>query len=79
MSEPLRAAVARQRMLLRGRLASLLERLAHACAGAWPERAALEQHLLEALPGLPSCKYLYVLDAQARQLTANCTPSGLPP
>ncbi|MBV5272646.1 MAG: PDC sensor domain-containing protein [Lamprocystis purpurea] len=79
MSEPLRAAVARQRMLLRGRLASLLERLAHACAGAWPERAALEQHLLEALPGLPSCKYLYVLDAQARQLTANCTPNGLLP
>ncbi|HYN76232.1 MAG TPA: PDC sensor domain-containing protein [Lamprocystis sp. (in: g-proteobacteria)] len=79
MSESLRAAVARQRILLRGRLGSALERLARACALVWPERAALEQCLTAALPNLPSCKYLYVLDRQARQLTANCTPNGLMP
>ncbi len=74
MSEPLREAVARQRMLLQGRLASPLERLARQCAAVWPRREALEQCLTEAFPHLPSCKYLYVLDHEAHQLTANCTP-----
>lgn len=79
MSEPLRAAVARQRLLLAGRLASLLERLARGCAAVWPDRSALEARLLAALDGLPSCKYLYALDREARQITANCTPEGLLP
>ena len=79
MSEPLRAAVARQRMLLHDRLKSPLERLARTCIAVWPERLALEERLVAALPSLPSCKYLYVLDDQARQLTANCTPAGLLP
>jgi hypothetical protein len=79
MSEALQAAVARQRMLLRGRLASPLERLARACAEVWPDRNALEARLLDALPGLPFCKHLYVLDAASRQLTANCSPKGLMP
>jgi len=79
MSEALQAAVARQRMLLRGRLASPLERLARACAEVWPDRNALEVRLLDALPGLPFCKHLYALDAAARQLTANCSPKGLMP
>jgi hypothetical protein len=79
MSEALREAVTRQRLLLSGRLAVPLERLARRCARTWPDRAALEASLGEAFPGLPSCKYLYVLDARARQLTANCTPEGLLP
>jgi hypothetical protein len=79
MSEPMRAAVARQRMLLAGRLSSPLERLARACAEVWPGRAALEERLSAALPGLPSCKYLFVLNRDARQVTANCSPKGLLP
>lgn len=79
MSDTMRAAVARQRMLLSGRLASPLDRLAHACAAVWPERAALEHRLSAALPSLPACKYLWVLDRDARQITANCTPRGLLP
>jgi hypothetical protein len=76
MSEALREAVTRQRLLLSGRLAVPLERLARRCARVWPQRIALESRLGEAFPGLPSCKYLYVLDAGAHQLTANCTPDG---
>jgi hypothetical protein len=79
MSEALREAVTRQRLLLSGRLAVPLERLARRCARVWPQRPALESRLGEAFPGLPSCKYLYVLDNRARQLTANCTPDGLLP
>jgi hypothetical protein len=76
MSEALRMAVARQRMLLRGRLGSPLKRLARRCWEVWAERAALEQRLTEGLTALPSCKYLYVLDADARQITANVSPRG---
>lgn len=77
MSDVLRAAVARQRLLLHGHLSAPLERLAASCAERWPQRTALERTLMAALPGLPSCKYLYALDAGARQLTANLSPQGL--
>lgn len=77
MSQALRDAVARQRLLLEGRLTSPLERLARHCAERWPGREALEHGLMAAFEGLPSCKYLYVLDAQGSQITANCTRTGL--
>jgi hypothetical protein len=77
MGQALRAAVARQRILLRELLSAPMKRLAHKCAEAWPERIALEQHLVNGLDSLPSCKYLYVLDRQAGQITANVTTHGL--
>ncbi|EXJ14667.1 PDC sensor domain-containing protein [Imhoffiella purpurea] len=76
MSQALQTAVARQRIELQERLAGLLERLVVGCRACWSERAALEALLQAALPSLPSCKYLYVLDADARQLTANLSPQG---
>ena len=79
MGQALRAAVARQRMLLRGLLSAPLQRLAQHCAGVWPERDALERLLAQELGTLPSCKYLYVLDRQARQITANVAAHGLLP
>jgi len=79
MGQALRTAVARQRMLLRGRLASPLKRLAHQCGELWPQREPLEQRLAAGLATLPSCKYLYVLDRDARQITANVSPRGLLP
>jgi hypothetical protein len=79
MSQALRDAVARQRLLLQGRLASPLERLARRCAERWPGREALERELTAAFVGLPSCKYLYVLDFQAHQITANCARTGSDP
>ena len=79
MGQALRAAVARQRMLLRGVLSAPLERLAQSCSRVWPRREVLERNLKEGLQALPPCKYLYVLDAQARQLTANVSKRGLLP
>jgi hypothetical protein len=79
MGQALRAAVARQRMLLRELLSTPMQRLAHRCAQAWPDRGALEQHLTAALGTLPSCKYLYVLDRRAHQITANVAAQGLLP
>jgi hypothetical protein len=77
MSQDLKAAVARQRMLLHERLAAPMTALAAACAASWPERATLERCLGDGLTALPSCKYLYLLDREARQLTANVSRDGL--
>jgi hypothetical protein len=79
LGQALRSAVARQRMLLRGVLGAPLERLARNCSQVWPDRTALERNLTVGLEALPSCKYLYVLDAQARQVTANVSTRGLLP
>ncbi len=76
MSQALQAAVARQRMLLQGRLTGALARLAAFCRDAWGDRAALERLLAEALSNLPSCKYLYLLDHRAHQVTSNISPKG---
>ena len=76
MSEATKTAVARQRMLLQGRLSTALARLVAPCAEAWDDREALEGLLAASLATLPSCKYLYVLDHQARQVTANVSPQG---
>ncbi len=79
MSQALKTAVARQRMLLHGRLEGVMSRLAARCRDAWGDRTALEALLTEALPGLPSCRYVYVLDREARQVTANMTRQGALP
>ncbi|MDZ7751366.1 MAG: PDC sensor domain-containing protein [Gammaproteobacteria bacterium] len=76
MSEATKTAVARQRLLLQGRLATALARLVGPCGEAWGDREALERLLAEALAALPSCKYLYVLDQRAHQITANVSPEG---
>ncbi|MGD2074046.1 MAG: PDC sensor domain-containing protein [Gammaproteobacteria bacterium] len=79
MGQALRAAVARQRMLLRGLLDGPMERLARSCSEVWPGREALERCLAQGLRTLPSCKYLYVLDHQAQQITSNVSARGLLP
>jgi len=79
MGQAIKNAVARQRMLLSSRLADLMDKLAKECQLAWPDRDALEGCLLKGLEILPYCKYLYVLDEDARQVTANVAHSGLMP
>ncbi|WP_096364779.1 MULTISPECIES: hypothetical protein [Thiohalobacter] len=79
MGEALRAAVARQRMLLRRLLDAPMARLARECAAVWPQRQPLETLLTEWLDHLPSCKYLYALDMQGQQITANVSARGLLP
>lgn len=76
MNPDLQAAIDRQRQILKGWLGSSLEILADACRAVWPGRAALEDCLAQGLVELPYCKYLYVLDADARQITANITRVG---
>jgi len=77
MNPTLQEAIQRQRQLLKGWLASSLSILAENCKEVWPDRQKLETRLIQGMEELPYCKYLYVLDSQARQLTANVTRTGL--
>jgi hypothetical protein len=76
MNTNLQEAIQRQRQILKGWLGSSLAILADSCRGCWPDRQALEARLEEGLNELPYCKYLYVLDGRARQITANLTRAG---
>jgi hypothetical protein len=79
MANDLQASIARQRNILKNWLSSSLAHLAKSCRAVWPDRQALEQCLMEGLNELPYCKYLYVLDGHAHQLTANASRGGLLP
>jgi hypothetical protein len=79
MAKALQTAVARQRMLLSSRLCGPMKRLANDCAAVWPERNALELVLEQGLELLPYCKYLFILDYSARQITSNISHNGLLP
>jgi hypothetical protein len=79
MNVSLQEAIQRQRHILEGWLASSLSIQAEGCREVWSDRQKLEARLIQGMHELPYCKYLYVLDAQARQLTANVTRAGLLP
>lgn len=79
MGKALQTAVASQRMLLSSRLSSPMQRLAANCATAWPDRTELESVLAKGLELLPYCKYLFILDDKAMQVTANLSHNGLLP
>lgn len=74
---PLRESVAQQRELLGGLLYEPLRRLADACSRAWGDRQQMEAILNDAFPSVPYCKFLYVLDAKAVQITSNISREGL--
>jgi hypothetical protein len=76
MTGLLQDAIGRQRQILKGWLSSSVAILAESCRAVWPDRARLEEHLAVGMTELPYCKYLYVLDAEARQITANLARSG---
>ncbi|OYY93828.1 MAG: hypothetical protein B7Y41_09770 [Hydrogenophilales bacterium 28-61-23] len=77
MTSSLQEAIQRQRRILEGWLASSLSILAEGCRECWPDRQRMEARLVLGMEELPYCKYLYVLDVKARQLTANVTRAGL--
>jgi hypothetical protein len=77
MQHDLQRSIARQRQVLKNWLSSSLSQLAEDCLAVWPDRQALERRLTQGLAELPYCKYLYVLDENARQVTANASHNGL--
>jgi len=79
MGKALQTAVTSMRMLLRSQLSGPMQRLARDCTAVWPERTELENVLRHGLELLPYCKYLFILNDQARQITVNLSHNGLLP
>jgi hypothetical protein len=77
MNTTLQESIERQRSILQGWLAASLVRIADDCRRLWADRQALEARLLEGLAELPYCKYLYLLDDRAHQVTSNASRTGL--
>ncbi len=76
MDKPLHDSVIRQREHIAGLIAGTMSGLAADCARVMGDRDALERLLLQQMPGIEHCKYLYVLDDTAEQLTANICRQG---
>ena len=79
MSTPttLADSVAKQRDVLANLLREPLALAAESCSRAWPSRAGLNAALIHALTSLPACKYMYVMDTRAIQLSDNISHAGL--
>ena len=77
MTTTLQQSIDRQRDILKAWLAASLTHIADDCKQRWPDRQALESRLMEGLAELPYCKYLYLLDERAHQITSNVSRTGL--
>lgn len=75
--ETLQESIAHQRESLVGLLQEPLQQLAVKCIPVWGDRVKLNSLLSETLKKLPYCKHLYVLDANAIQISDNVGHEGL--
>lgn len=75
----LQSSVSRQRAKLNEALYRPMRRLADACQEHWGNPGDLERILEAGIGEVPYSKYLYVLDGQGRQVTANVSKEGLLP
>jgi hypothetical protein len=73
----LKESIAKQRIYLIAMLEQPLHETAMACRGAWGQREALNAVLAQQLDRVPYCKFLYVLDNQALQISDNVSKEGI--
>lgn len=76
-NSPLRKRILRQRATLYNMLIDPMQRAAKRCAKVWSDRPALDHLLLESIPKVPYVTYLYALDPNGLQISANASPEGL--
>ena len=76
-NSPLRQRIVRQRATLYNMLIDPMSRVARRCAKLWGEKPALDHLLQESIPKVPYVTFLYALDRDGRQISANASPDGL--
>jgi hypothetical protein len=69
-------SVKRQRVLLTDLLSVALLRLVANIPDCMQNKSVLENYLLDSCKDLPYCKYLFVLDLEGKQITANLSKNG---
>jgi len=79
MDPELQRQVTRQRTIINETLRPQTVKLAMRCRPLLGDREALDGVLQEAMRSLPYCKYLYVLDADGRQISSNISRHGIQP
>ena len=79
MDPELQRQVAQQRTIINETLRPQTVNLAIRCRPLLGDREALEHVMQEAMPSLPYCKYLFVLDADGRQITSNISRNSIQP
>jgi hypothetical protein len=77
MTNALQSAVARQRLALLNLLVEPMAFVARRLAEVWPDRAAVDQRLLDGLRTVPHSRYLYALDPNGVQISSNAAEEGL--
>lgn len=77
MDSNLKQSVKQQRELLTRRLGGKLSHFAKELAYLMNDADLLNDHLVKAISDLPYCKYIYVLDASAKQLSATVSHSNV--
>lgn len=73
----LQESVSHQREILITLLADPMKRAAKSCAKDWGDREKLNHSLAEILHTMPYCKYMYVLDKDAVQISDNASHEGV--
>lgn len=76
-NSPLKQRILRQRATLHNMLIDPMQRVARRCAKVWEDRPALDHLLFESIPKVPYITYLYMMDMQGRQISANASPEGM--
>ncbi len=76
MNKILHESIIKQREMIKNLIANKAADLAQLCSNKMNSQAALEKLLQQHMPHTGYCKYIYVLDDKAIQLTANMTRTG---
>ena len=77
MNPDLQKQIDRQRDVLTDMVSMPLADLAEEAASVWPDRETLNQLIMKVIKELPYCKYLYVMNTNALQITDNASHEGL--
>jgi len=77
MNPDLQKQIDRQRDVLTDMISVPLAELAEEAATVWPDRELLNQLIMTVIKELPYCKYLYVMNTNALQITDNASHEGL--
>ncbi len=74
---PLQRRILQQRTMLYNMLLDPMRRAARRCARVWNDKAQLDRALMKSLRQIPYCTFVYALDLNGRQISANASRNGL--
>ena len=74
---PLQQRILRQRTMLHNMLLDPMRRAAKRCARVWDDKEMLDTALMKSIRQIPYCTYLYAINLDGIQISANASQTGL--